>query len=213
VVRGLLARFVCFGYRGGGGCFALISVGGAALVVSRSRPGSRGTGSDLGPGLRRRPVRDGAGGVLREPDVEVSDRAADPDNPNRRLRRAYRVDPVELLRRSGALGSREVEAAEELRDCLERLVVSGGGDGAGISPSGYPTEPISDSQMRASKRVREARALLGPALWPGVIWTCMGGTVRGYCEVARIDRRRGTDIVVMGLQRLAVHFFGDGVTG
>jgi hypothetical protein len=158
-------------------------------------------------------VRDGAGGVLREPDVEVNDQAADLDNPNRRVRRAYRVDPVELLRRSGALGTREVEAAEELRDCLERLVATGGGDGAGIGPSGYPMEPISDAQMRASRRVREAQALLGPALWSGVLWLCLGGTVRGYCEVARIDRRRGTDIVVTGLRRLAIHFFGDGVTG
>lgn len=182
-------------------------------MVSRSRPGSRGSGSDLGPGLRRRPVRDGAGGVLREPDVEVVDQAADIDNPNRRVRRAYRVDPVELLRRSGALGAREVEAAQELRDCLERLVASGGGDGAKVSLSGYPVEPISDAQMRASRRVREARVLLGPILWSGVIWTCSGGTVRGFCEVARIDRRRGTDIVVMGLQRLAIYFFGDAVTG
>jgi len=183
------------------------------LVVSRSRAGSRGAGSDLGPGLRRRPVRDRAGGVLREPDVEVSDQAADPDNPNRRLRRAYRVDPVELLRRSGTLGPREVEAAQELRDCLERLVASGGGDGARVSLSGYPVEPISDAQMRAGRRVREAQALLGPVLWPGVLWLCLGGTVRGFCEVAVIDRRRGTGIVVLGLQRLAVHFFGDGVTG
>jgi len=184
------------------------------MVVSRSRPGSRGTGSDLGPGLRRRPVRDGAGGVLREPDVEVSDRAADPDNPNRRLRRAYRVDPVELLRRSGALGAREVEAAQELRLHLERLVAgSGGGEFSRVSLSGYPAEPISDSQLRSSRKTREAQALLGAMLWPPVLWLCLGGSVRGYCEAACIDRRRGTGLMVTGLQRLAIHFYGDAVTG
>ncbi len=183
------------------------------MVVSRSRPGSRGSGSDLGPGLRRRLVRDGAGVVLREPDIEVSDRASDPDNPNRRLRRAYRVDPVELLRRSGTLGTREVEAAQDLRRDLERLVATGGGDLAGASLSGYPTEPISDSQLRAGRRVREARVTLGPALWAAVSWLCLGGTVRGFCEVMCIDRRRGTAIVVLGFQRLAIHFYGDGVTG
>ena len=210
----MLARGVRFGYRGEAGRIALIFVGDSGtVVVTRSRPRGAARGVDFGPGARRRPLRDAAGRVIREPDVAVNDQAADPDNPNRRLRRAYRVDPVELLRRSGTLGAREVEAAEELRECLERVVASRGGDGARVSLSGYPVEPISDSQMRASRRVREARALLGPALWPGVLWLCLGGSVRGYCDEMGIDRRRGTGIIVLGLQRLAVHFFGDGVTG
>lgn len=158
-------------------------------------------------------MRDGFGGVLREPDVEVSDQAADPDNPNRRLRRAYRVDSVELLRRAGTLGPREVEAAEELRGHLERLVASGGGDFARVSLSGYPVEPISDSQLRSSKHVREAQDALGVAIWPAVLWICLGGTVRGYCERELIDRRRGTARVILGMRRLAVYFYGDEVTG
>ena len=209
----MLACFVCFGYSGQG-ALALISFGnGFAVVVSRSRGGSRVAGPDFGPGLRRRPVRDAAG-VLRESDVEINDRASDPDNPNRRLRRAYRVDPVELLRRSGALGTREVEAAQELRLHLERLVAgSGGGGFPRVSLSGYPAEPISDSQLRSSRKAREAQALLGAMLWPPVLWLCLGGSVRGYCEAACIDRRRGTSLMISGLQRLAVHFYGDAVTG
>jgi hypothetical protein len=158
-------------------------------------------------------VRDRFGEVLREPDIEVSDRAADPDNPNRRLRRAYRVDSVELLRRAGTLGPREVEAAEELRAHLERLVASGGGDFARVSLSGYPVEPISDSQLRSSRHLREAQDALGMVTWPAVLWVCLGGTVRGYCERELIDRRRGTARVIEGMQRLAVYFYGDGVTG
>ena len=153
------------------------------MVVSRSR------GVDFGPGLRRRPVRDGTGDVLRDPDVEINDRAADPDNPNRRLRRAYRVNSVELLRRAGTLGPREVEAAQTLREHLERLVSSGGGDFARVSLSGYPVEPINDGQMRAARRVREVQAMLGAVAWPAVLWVCLGGTVRGYCEQCRVDRR------------------------
>lgn len=163
---------------------------------------------DFGPGLRRRPIRDQAGTLLREADVEVNDLAVDPRHPNRRLRRAYRVDPVDTLKRTGLIGIREVDAAAELRRQLERMVPGlGGGSALRITISAFLVEPIKDDHIRASRKLREATAALGH-LWPPVLWICLGGTVQGYREHRRIGTRRAADIVANGMQRLADHFYG-----
>jgi hypothetical protein len=163
---------------------------------------------DFGPGWRRRPVRDALGIVLREADVAVSDQAADPDNPNRRMRRAYRIDPIDRLRQAGTVGTREVEAARELRQWLERVSPTMGGGGfARVSGSGRRSEPISDGQLRASRRVREARLVLGPH-WAPVLWLCLGGTAWEYCAASGMGRRRGMLLLTRGLERLADHVHG-----
>jgi hypothetical protein len=176
------------------------------------RPRTRGveetTVADLGPGLRRRAVRDRAGRLLREVDVEVDDRAVDPRNPNRRLRRAYRVDPVELLRRSGTIGAREMDAAGELRRQLERIAPPlGAGMASRISVSGFLIEPITDQHIRACRKLREASTVLG-VLWGPVLWVCLGGTVRGYCDQWRVGTHQASDLIATGMGRLADHLYG-----
>lgn len=164
---------------------------------------------DFGPALRRRAVRDAAGRLLREADVELDDHAADPAAPNRRLRRAYRVDPVETLRRTGSIGPREVDAAAELRLHLERVTPTvGGGNVLRIALAGHQVEPINDHQMLASRKLREASAALGDRLWPPVLWLCLGGTVRDFCQHRQVDRHRGAEVFVHGMQRLADHLYG-----
>ena len=164
---------------------------------------------DFGPALRRRAVRDGQGRLLREADVELDDHAADPAAPNRRLRRAYRVDPVETLRRTGSIGPREVDAAAELRLHLERVTPTvGGGNVLRIALAGHQVEPINDHQMLASRKLREASAALGDRLWPPVLWLCLGGTVRDFCQHRQVDRHRGAEVFVHGMQRLADHLYG-----
>jgi hypothetical protein len=164
--------------------------------------------ADLGPGLRRRSVRDKHGRLLREADVEVDDRAVDPRNPNRRLRRAYRVDPVDLLKRAGSIGAREVDAAGELRRHLEQVAPPlGAGMASRISVSGFLIEPITDQHIRACRKLREASTVLG-VLWGPVLWVCLGGTVRGYCDQWRVGTHQASDLIATGMGRLADHLYG-----
>src|SRR3977135_3897796 len=101
-------------------------------------------GADFGPGLRRRAVRDKRGRLLREADVELDEGAVDPRNPNRRLRRAYRVGADAVLRRAGSITAREVEAAGELRRHLERAAPPYGGGGAALGLAPHLCQPITD---------------------------------------------------------------------
>jgi hypothetical protein len=183
--------------------------------TGRAVPRTRGVRErlvvDFGPALRRRAVRDSRGRLLREADVEMDDQASDPAAPNRRLRRAYRVDPVDTLRRTGSIGPREADAAAELRTHLERVTPTlGCGNALRVSLAAFQVDPISDHQLLASRKLREASAALGERLWPPVLWLCLGGTVREFCEHRRVERHRGADLIVLGMQRLADHLYGSG---
>jgi hypothetical protein len=177
---------------------------------ARTRGVDQPTVADFGPGLRRRAVRDRQGRLLREADVELDDRATDPRNPNRRLRRAYRVDPVDLLKRAGTITVREVDAAAELRRQLERVSLPLGSGGSGFrgSMAWFLISPITDDHLRAARKVREASAVLGDRLWPPVLWICLGGSVRGYAAQWRIGTNTASDLVAGGMARLADHFYG-----
>lgn len=167
-------------------------------------------GGDFGPGLRRRAMRDHRGRYIRDADVEVSDeREGDPDYPNRRVRRARRVDSIDLLQRGGTIGQREAEAAGELRQYLEGLappIARAGSTTFGIAP--HLLNFIGEKQMKAAKRVREAAAALGEKLWAPVLWVCLGGTVRGYAAQWRVGTHRASALVGDGLARLGDHFYG-----
>jgi hypothetical protein len=167
-------------------------------------------GGDFGPVIRRNAVRDRRGRLLREPDVEVDDQAAgDPRYPNRHMRRARRVDSIDLLRRDGTIGRREVEAAGELRAYLERVAPSVAGGGltrVGIAP--HLCQPITDTHLRAARKLREASAALGSKHWPAVLWICLGGSVRGYAAQWHVGTHRASALVGDGLARLGDHFYG-----
>lgn len=167
-------------------------------------------GGDFGPALRRKAVRDRYGRLLREADVEVDEQAAgDPRYPNRRVRRARRVDPLDDLRRVGTIGRREVEAAADLRQYLERVAPSVAGAGltrVGIAP--HLCQPISDTHLRAARKLREAAVALGERLWHPVLWVCLGGTVRGYSAQWHVGTHRASRLVGDGLVRLGDHFYG-----
>lgn len=168
-------------------------------------------GADFGPGLRRKAVRDRRGRLLREPDVEVNEQAADPRNPNRRVRRAYRVDTIDLLLRASSIGRRDAEAAAELRKHLERIAppVAGGGlTRVGIAP--HLCQPITDVHLTAARKLRLAAEALGERFWAPVLWVCLGGSVRGYAAQWHVGTHRATALVGDGLARLGDHFYGRG---
>jgi hypothetical protein len=183
-------------------------------VVETSVKGSRAIlhrlpGADFGPGLRRRDLRDRSGGLLREADVAVDDAAVDPRYPNRRVRRAYRVDPVDLMRKAGSIGPREADAAAELRRHLERMLPTlGAAIALGVSVSAFLVQPIDDSHIRAARKLREASAALGERLWPPVLWLCLGGSVKGYAAQWRCRPLTASALMTQGMTLLADHFYG-----
>lgn len=177
--------------------------------VARARGKELATVADLGPGLRRNAVTDGRGKLLREADVEVDGRAVDPREPNRRLRRAYRVDPVDRLKRAGTIGMREVDAAGKLRGHLERVAPPlGAGMGSRIAVSGFLIEPITDQHIKACRELRAASAVLGDRLWSPVLWICLGGTVRGYSDQWGVGTHQAANLIAHAMTRLADHFYG-----
>jgi hypothetical protein len=175
--------------------------------VQKAMAVERHTGSDFGPAIRRRAIRSHKGEELREPDVLV-DEAVDPIHPSRRMRRAYRVDPVDQMRRAGSIGAREVDAAAELRRNLERSIPSMAGAEGRVGMAPFAVSPVTDEQIRANRKLREACEALGKKFWPPVLWLALGGTVSGYAAQVRMRKHRASELVAAGMTRLADHFFG-----
>jgi hypothetical protein len=165
------------------------------------------TPGNFGPALRRRAVRDRRGRLLRDADVVVVE-APDPGAPRRTLTRAMRVDPLLALRRVGSIGKREIDAADDMRCCLECMTPSmGGGYGLAVHVSIFDRVGISSAQVAASRRLRRIEDRLG-ALWPPVLWVCMGGTVLGYAEYRRQRLATASEAVRDGLRELADLLYG-----
>ena len=166
---------------------------------------------DFGPSLRRRDMKDHKGRLLREADVEVSDaREGDPRYPNRRVRRARRVDSIDLLARDGAITDNQKLAADDLRKYLEHVApsFSGGGEIGMGRVAAWLCQPITLRHLHAAQEVRKASAALGEKLWHPVLWVCLGGSVRGYAAQWHVGTHRATDLVKDGLARLVDHFYG-----
>jgi hypothetical protein len=165
------------------------------------------TPGNFGPALRRRAARDRRGRLLRDADVVVVE-APDPKAPRRTLTRAMRVDPLLALRRTGGIGKREIDAAEDVRFQLECLTPSmGGGYGLAVHVSIFDRVGISSAQVAASRDLRRIEARLG-RLWPPVLWVCMGGTVLGWAEYRRQRLATASEAIRDGLHELADLLYG-----
>jgi hypothetical protein len=168
------------------------------------------SGVDFGPSLRRRAVRDHAGLVLREPDVELTE-GPDPAAPNRSVRRAVRSDPVAAMLRSGSITGDEADAVETLRTYLEHLapaMVGGGVPSSRASP--YAREGLPIAQIVAATCVRRCQAALGNH-WPPVLWTCLGGSASQFAAFSRVRKATALEAIRDGLAALAEHMAGRSV--
>ena len=182
-----------------------------SVSVSRNAHVPDHAAGDFGPALRRRDIKDHKGRLLRESDVEVSDdREGDPRYPNRRVRRARRVDSIDLLVRDGSIDDQQQRAANDLRKHLEHITPSmGSGGEIGMGRvAAWLCQPITAHHLDAVEKVRKASAALGEKLWHPVLWVCLGGSVRGYAAQWHVGTHRATDLVKDGLARLGDHFYG-----
>ena len=164
------------------------------------------TARDTGPAIRSRKIRAKHGEVLREADVEIVD-GADPDRPNRTLRRGRRIDPLTALRARGIITAAEQEAVERLREQLEAADPSmPGGAESEIHLPGYQRMGISDRQINARTASREAISAIPFLHRAAVIWLTFGGTVERYAAYAHLRRATAQDHMKTGLARLKDHY-------
>lgn len=161
-------------------------------------------GVDVGPTLRLQDILDASGQVIREADVSVAT-VHDPTQPKRMGRRAVRADPLVALQRAGTITGRELEAAETLRSYLEGMTPAmGQSNGMSVQTAAFLRKPVSHFALDACQIAREAAAALGWH-WEAVLWVCLGGTVLGYSGYRRIRPTRASELVRVGMGKLADH--------
>jgi hypothetical protein len=182
-----------------------------AAQLARARRVGRDLGvvnrSDYGHGIRLVPIVGPGGAILREADVVVDDET-DPRRPNVTVRRARRTDPLEVLKRAGTIDAREREAAEKLRDAIERSQPSlPGGSRSEVHVAPWNRVAISARQLTACQDVRRAVAVLDNGVISAVLWVVRdGGTIRGYAAFAHVRHTTAAELLRRGLGALADHY-------
>lgn len=136
-----------------------------------------------------------------------ADDETDPRQPNVTVRRARRTDPLEALKRVGTIDAREYEAGEKLRDAIEQSRWSM----PSMSRSEVHVAPrdrvgVSQHQLWACLKAREALAVLDITITPAVLWVLHGGTVRGYAAYAHVRHTTAAEWLRRGLGALADHY-------
>jgi hypothetical protein len=162
---------------------------------------------DFGPGIRQSTIRDG-GIMLRAADVQL-EYGPDPDKPNATVRRARLADPLEVLYLAATISGRQMDAGKELRSQVE--AVQGGipcASNAAPRGSGGSKAGISEWQVDACKRARQALAAVPKASRPVVLWVVLGGTLDGFAAFAHVRRRDAARHLPEGLEAIADHFYG-----
>jgi hypothetical protein len=164
-------------------------------------------GRDYGPGIRLRPVRGRRqSGVLREADVEVVT-GADPTKPNINVSRARRCDPLVKLQKAGTIGGRHVDAAEMLREQMEASEAGVcAGDLSSVHLPAHQRANITDRQILALGRAREALGAVAAPNRPSVLWTVSGGNVAGYAAYVGMRHTTAASRLLTGLEELADHY-------
>ena len=165
----------------------------AAELAQLARAGRVGrddevrAGRDFGPGVRLVSVHARRrGGVLREADVTLED-GAEPDAPNRIVRRARRIDPLVVLLRTGTITGQGFDAVERLRADMQAAAAT-----IAISsteaPSRLPAHQrvaIGDRPVAAASHLRQALAAVAPLNQAELLWVALGGSLSGYATFTR----------------------------
>jgi hypothetical protein len=162
--------------------------------------------ADYGHSIRQVAVLDHRGVTLRGPDVELSE-AADVSAPNRCVRRARRSDPLLTLERTGCISSLQLEAAERLRDDIERSAAS---MPAGTMPAArtppWDRTGVSEAQVGAMAAVRDAIAEVDENDRLALLWMLAGGSVAGFSRIARQHHQTVTNSLRTALAALVRHY-------
>jgi len=147
--------------------------------------------------------------VLREADVIIED-GPDPLEPRVTVRRARRCDPLQRLLAFGSICNRQFDAAERLRSDLEASMPRSANAGFIWHFIGTANDrlPLTEGQMRASTRVREAFGLVPAGDREMLVWMISGGSVVGYARYAHLRDQSVRSALRSVLDLLADHYFG-----
>jgi hypothetical protein len=164
------------------------------------------------PRTKRRtsePVTDaGPAPQLRRGEVAVHD-AADPDQPNRTIRRAKRVWAPDVLLATGTIGQHHHDAATRYHNAYA-VGIEGARDRLGVyvdcagSPGGY-----ADARLSAARDYREATQAVGVVSSAALAWCVLSyGTVAGWAECKAWNKHKAGGYLLAALDRLAEHYAG-----
>jgi hypothetical protein len=166
--------------------------------------------TDCGAGLRLDPAhaQDGQT-VLRDADVVVEE---EPEGPGskQRVRRARRVDALDVLLKINSLTRRQHAAGTALRfDCeMAAPTLPSGCAQSSVHMAAWSRVGISRAQLEASEAAREGLSVVRERDRPVLIWVLGGGTVGGYALYARIRHATALEGLQRALDCLAQHYFG-----
>jgi hypothetical protein len=143
-------------------------------------------------------------------DVEVDLDAADPANPDSRIRRAYRTDPLAVLRKRKTISDRQFDAAEALRSDIEAAMPGlAGAAQSEVHLAPWDRAAVHDSQIKAAAAVRLAMAGMVGRRRLVLMWMVCGGTLGGICVYAGITQRTAVEQLQIALDVLVSHYLGD----
>jgi hypothetical protein len=145
--------------------------------------------------------------VLRDRgEITIAD-AADPDAPNRTIRRAKRVWAPDVLLANGTITQAHHDAATRLHDA-HALGVLGARDRLAVyvdrtgAPSGY-----ADAQLAAAGDYRRAAQAVGQVAMAALSWCVLShGTVAGWAECKGWNGHRAMGYLLAALDRLTEHY-------
>jgi len=167
----------------------------AAAKRARRRDATAESASDLGPQLR-----------LVHGDVAVED-AADPDAPNRTIRRARRVWAPAVLLANGSISPAHYDAALRYHNAYA-VGVDGARDKLGIyvdcaaTPSGY-----ADARLAAVTDYRQATQAVGTVASSALSWCVLSyGSVAGWALSKGWSKDKAGGYLLAALDRLAEHY-------
>jgi len=166
-------------------------------------------GSNYGHGIRQAPAYDHRGELLRPADVEINTEG-DVTNPNRVIRRARRSDPLVTLLRIGTITDVEFDAAESLRNELERQSASlPAGTLPGSRSPPWSRIGISAIQIDAMAAVRDALAAVSRFDRMPLLWVLAGGSIAGFARLSQRHHQAVTQALLRALVELVNHYSED----
>jgi type IV secretory pathway ATPase VirB11/archaellum biosynthesis ATPase len=137
----------------------------------------------------------------------VSVTVADPDSPNRTIRRGRVVWAPDVLLSNGTISDAHHAAATRLHDSYS-LGILGARDRLAVYIDRCSVQAgFADAQLAAARDYREAAQAVGQVAMSALSWCVLSyGTVAGWAECKGWSKDRAGGYLLAALDRLAEHY-------
>lgn len=139
-------------------------------------------------------------------EYQVED-AADPETPNRTVRRVRKKWTPDVLLLNGSITQAHHDAAQRYHNAYA-VGMMGARDKIGVYVDcrGAP-HGISDARLAAATDYQRASQAVGITLQPALAWCVLStGTIAGWAECKGWDKNRAWGYLMAALDRLAEHY-------